>query len=186
MSGAAAILDAPEVAAADVGLEAPVSLDSPKLPALPLAALPGWLGAMVEAVATATETPPELAALLGLAAVGAACQKTFTVRPEPGYFEPVNLWAVAALPSGNRKSAVLNAMTRPLVEWEEERADAVAPDLLAAESRRKTLEARIAHVRGEAARERDRIKAEALAREVADLETQLPTCRSHRRRGFKT
>jgi hypothetical protein len=49
--------------------EDPVPLDAApqaKLPTLPGGVLVGWLGDMVNQVATATETPPEMAAALGL------------------------------------------------------------------------------------------------------------------------
>src|SRR5207249_3816 len=42
------------------------------LPAFPVDCLPSWLAAWVTAEASATQTPPDLAAMLTLAAAGAA------------------------------------------------------------------------------------------------------------------
>ncbi|MBS0338344.1 MAG: DUF3987 domain-containing protein, partial [Proteobacteria bacterium] len=90
-----------------------IPLDAPPLPALNPELLPSWLGDMARSVAVATETPPELAGAFGLAAVAAAVQRVYCVRPEPGYFEPLNVWLLCALEPGNRKTAVQGAMTAP-------------------------------------------------------------------------
>jgi len=106
----------------------------------------------VNAVSKTTETPRELAATLGLAALATACQRTFEVEPEPGYVEPVNIWGIAAMESGNRKTAVLTAMTTPLRNYEREQTDQLIPERTRIESERKTLESRIHHLRTQAAK----------------------------------
>lgn len=80
-----------------------VPLDAPNLPRLDLAHLPGWAGDFARAVAEATETPPELAAGMVLVACAVPAARRLRVLVKQGYCEPCNLWAVAALPSGNRK-----------------------------------------------------------------------------------
>jgi replicative DNA helicase len=84
-------------------IPAPVPLDAARARPMPNDILSGWLGAMVDAVAIATETPRELAAMMALGAVATATQKRFSVCPEKGYFEPTNIWVTCSLASGNRK-----------------------------------------------------------------------------------
>ncbi len=151
-----------------------IPLDSPPLPALNPDLLPGWLGEMARAVAIATETPPELAAAFGLAAVAAAVQRVYCVRPEPGYFEPLSVWLLCALEPGNRKTAVQGAMTAPLSLWERDEAEAMAGEIARLTSERKTDEARVAKLRTKAAGTDDAESRAELAREIADIEAGMP------------
>ena len=151
-----------------------VPLDAPNLPRLDLAHLPGWAGDYASALAADTETPPELAAGMILVTCATAAARRLRVMVKPGYFEPCNLWAVVALPPGNRKSAVQSAATAPLVAWERDQSEIMVPEITRITSERKTLEARAKEKRNKAAREKDDNKAKELAREAADLEAELP------------
>lgn len=151
-----------------------VPLDAPDLPRLDLAHLPGWAGDYTRAIVTDTETPPELAAAMVLVACATAAARRLGVMVKPGYSEPCNLWAVVALPPGNRKSAVQAAATAPLVSWERDQATIMEPEIKRITSQRKTLEARAKEKRSKAAKEKDNGKAAELAREAADIEAELP------------
>jgi hypothetical protein len=151
-----------------------VPLDAPNLPRLDLVHMPGWAGDYARAVAADTETPPELAAGMVLVACATAAARRLRVMVKPGYFEPCNLWAVVALPPGNRKSAVQSAATAPLVAWERDQATIMEPEIKRITSERKTLEARAKEMRNKAAKEKDNGKAEEQAREAADIEAELP------------
>jgi hypothetical protein len=151
-----------------------VPLDAPDLPRLALSCLPGWAGDFARAIAADTETPPELAAGMVLVACATAAARGLRVMIKPGYFEPCNIWIVVALPPGNRKSAVQAAATAPLLDWEREQAECLAPEIQRLGSERKTLEARAKELRNKAAKEKDCARAEELAREAADIEADLP------------
>ncbi|MAC32067.1 MAG: hypothetical protein CME38_00490 [Haliea sp.] len=151
-----------------------VLLETPNLPRIDLACLPGFAGDYARAVAADTETPPELAAGMVLVACATAAARHLRVMVKPGYSEPCNLWAVVALPPGNRKSAVQSAATEPLIDWERDQAAMLEPEIKRIGSERKTLEARAKEKRSKAAKERDNGKAAELAREAADLEAELP------------
>ena len=151
-----------------------VSLDSPNLPALDPACLPGWAGEYARALSLHTETPFELAAGMILIACATAASRRIRVMVGPGYFEPCNLWTVVALPPGNRKSAVQSAATAPLLAWERDQNEIIAPEIKRLTSELKTLEARAKDKRSRAAREKDARKAEAFAREAAEIEGDLP------------
>ncbi|MEJ1382026.1 MAG: YfjI family protein [Candidatus Sedimenticola sp. (ex Thyasira tokunagai)] len=151
-----------------------VPLDAPNLPRLDLANLPGWAGDYASAWSATTETPPELAAGMVLVTCATAAARRLRVMVKPGYSEPCNLWAVVALPPGNRKSAVQSAATLPLVAWERDQAAIMEAEIKRINSERKTMETRAKEKRNKAAKEKDTNKAEVFAREAADLEAELP------------
>jgi putative DNA primase/helicase len=151
----------------------PVSLDAAMLPALPVDSLPSWFRDMVLAVSEDTETPVELAAMMALAVLGTCCQKTFIVSPTPGYIEPLNIWTVAALDSGNRKTAVMTAITAPLLEWQREQQETARQRIVAAQSDQETTKARIKELRAQAARFEDIADFEKAKKEIQALEQSL-------------
>lgn len=151
-----------------------ISLDDVALPPLPLDAFPEVLGAMIQAVAQATETPVELASMLGLATVATCCQKFFVVEGAPGYTEPLCLWSVVALESGNRKSAVFSAMTAPLLHYEQALKIEGHADRTSKESTRLTMDARIKSLRTQAANSADSADRKRLQDEIIELESGMP------------
>lgn len=151
-----------------------VPLDTPNLPRLDLNHLPHWASDYARAIAADTETPPELAAGMILVACATATSRRLRVMVKPGYFEPTNLWALVALPPGNRKSAVQSAATEPLLAWERDQAMIMEAEIKRITSERKTMEARAKEMRNNAAKEKDANKAKEIALEAADIEADLP------------
>ena len=124
-----------------------VPLDDPELPSLDLSDMPTWAGDYAKALSANTETPPELAAGMILAACATAAARRITVQIQDGYIEPCNLWIVAALPPGNRKSSVQSKSTAPLMGWQEEQSDALKPEIKRIETEHLNAQARIKHLR---------------------------------------
>ena len=159
----------------------PIPFHQFDLPAFPTEALPGWLRAFVEAEATATQTPPDLAALLALSVVAASCAKRVVVQVKGGYCEPVNIFTVTALPPGNRKTAIFAAVTRPLEEYERSEAKRTAGELAQAKTAYKIKESCLKRLQEQAAtatgkkREDLTREAGALAAELADTVAAVPT-----------
>jgi replicative DNA helicase len=123
----------------------PVPLSARRLlPPFPVDALPGWVGDQVAAVAEATQTPPDLAGCIALAALSTAAGGRARVQVRPGWVEPVNIYTVVAMPPGSRKSAVFAAMIAPLLIAEQQLVEATHPRLVDAE-----LAARVARARAE-------------------------------------
>jgi len=151
-----------------------IPLDTPNLPRIDLSHLPDWAGDYARAIAIDTETPPELAAGMILVTCATAAARRLRVMVKPGYFEPCNLWAVVALPPGNRKSAVQSAATSPLIVWEQDQAECMDPEIKRITSERKTFEVRAKEVRSKSAREKDANIAKELAREAANIESEIP------------
>lgn len=150
-----------------------IPLDDPTLPSMPLDGLPSSLNAMVQAVAKHTETPPELAAGFALAVVATGCQRHISVEVELDYREPLNVWPLTALPSGHRKSAVMDHMTAPLVEAERQQCEAIKVKIAAIESERETIKAKVKVLRAQAA-EGSSEDFEDKKQEIIKLESTIP------------
>ena len=83
--------------------ESPIPLCRSDLDDLPIDTFDdGFMAAVVQEVSKSTETPIELAGLLGLSAIATIAAKKFTVLVESGYFEPLNIWVAAAMDPSNR------------------------------------------------------------------------------------
>lgn len=163
---------------AATGSEAPTSWETPipfqshQLPEFPTDTLPPWLREMVERLAIATQTPPDLAGLLVLAACAVACAKKAAALVRYGWIEPLNIYVVVALLPGSRKTAVFSAIEEPIVDCEEEAAKAAAPAIAVAETRHKILQSKLINVHGKAAKATG-LTADELEREAAGLAQQL-------------
>lgn len=121
------------------------------LPPFPCSSLPDWLRRFVETEATATQTPPDLPAMLALAVIAAACAKKVAVRIKPDHIEPLNIFVVVALPPANRKSAVFSAVTKPLEEFENSEVKRHSVEIARQQSARKIKENRLKKLEQQAA-----------------------------------
>jgi replicative DNA helicase len=110
------------------------------LPPFPSGAFPDWLRAEVDAVAEFTQTPCDLAATVALGVLSAAVGGRAIVEVRGAWREPLNLFAVAAMPSGSRKSAVFAALTEPLLDTEQALVERVKPQIIEAETQRKVAQ----------------------------------------------
>jgi replicative DNA helicase len=72
-------------------------------PTFPVEVLPSWLGEYVAAVATATQTPPDLAGMLALAVLATVAAGAVEVQPRPGWQEPLCLFVAVGMDAGTRK-----------------------------------------------------------------------------------
>ena len=122
--------------------ESPTPFHEADLPEFPVDALPSWLCEWVKAEAETTQTPIDLAAVLGLGAVAAVSARKVRVNPQPGWYEPVNLFTVSVLPPGSQTTVFADA-TAAIEEYEAELASRVKQDIDGAELSRRTLEAEL-------------------------------------------
>ncbi|HEV8279547.1 MAG TPA: DUF3987 domain-containing protein [Streptosporangiaceae bacterium] len=108
-----------------------------RLPGFPVETFPPWLADQVAELARFTQTPADLGASVALAVLAAAAGGRVTVEIRGSWREPVNLYTVAAMEPGARKSAVFAELTAPLLEAEALLAERTAPEILEAETQRK-------------------------------------------------
>jgi replicative DNA helicase len=110
-------------------------------PPFPLEALGDKLAEFVRAISVETQTPPDLAALAALAVLSAAALGSAVVDCGT-WEEELSLYIMVAMPSGDRKSAVLRSVIAPLRQLERETRDESSERVRSQRSRRKTLQAR--------------------------------------------
>jgi len=134
----------------------------------------GFLGPIVREVSQSTETPIELGGFLALAAIATIAAKRFSVLVEPGYYEPLNIWAATAMEPSNRKSSVLKEMAGPLYAWERSQRELLAPEVAEAKSDRKTQERIVSDRRKKISKIVDADERRKEMEEIRTLENDLP------------
>jgi replicative DNA helicase len=144
-------------------------------PTFPVEVLPGWLGDYVAAVATATQTPPDLAGMLALAVLATVAAGAVEVEARSGWREPLCLFVAVGMDAGARKSSVFTALTRPIADFEREQAFAALPAITETITLRRIADQAAAHAEAAASKApadlQEERQAEAIARaaEAANL-----------------
>jgi hypothetical protein len=151
------------------GWEPPVPFgNTGELPAFPVEVLPGWLEEYVAAVATATQTPPDLAGMLALAVLATVAAGAVEVEPRPGWREPLCLFIAIGMDAGTRKSGVFTALTRPVADFERDQAAAALPGITETATLRRIADQAAATAEAAAGKaptsQQEEARAEAIAR----------------------
>lgn len=136
------------------------------VPDLPVDVLPTWVKDMAGAVAASTQTPTAAAVMCSLSVLATCLHRRFEVAPygvDDDYTEPLSLWTLTALPSGSRKTAVINTLAAPLVHWEKLERDRLRHEIASVATARAVAKKRIDKltrdaVNAEKDEERDRIQ----------------------------
>jgi replicative DNA helicase len=145
------------------------------VPSFPVEVLPGWLSEYVTAVATATQTPPDLAGMLALALLATVAAGAVEVQPRPGWREPLCLFIAVGMDAGTRKSSVFTALTRPIADFERQQAATALPAITETFTLRRIADQAAATAEAAAgkapASQQEEARAEAIARaaEAANL-----------------
>ncbi|MFC6083698.1 YfjI family protein [Sphaerisporangium aureirubrum] len=108
-----------------------------QLPTFPAHVFPGWLADFVTALAEETQTPPDLAGCIALAAISTAAGGRAIVCVRGTWTEPVNIYTVAAMPPGSRKSPVFRAIVTPLLGAEAILQERIKPQITEAKIAQK-------------------------------------------------
>lgn len=120
--------------------ELPIPFDEISTPDFPTESLPGTLASFVESIAESTQTPEEMAGILSLGVLATAFQSKFTVEITPDWKEPLCLYCVAVAPPGERKTAVISALTKPIYEYEAKQREIEAVEIAQNQTERALLE----------------------------------------------
>jgi replicative DNA helicase len=138
------------------------------VPAFPVEVLPGWLGEYVAAVATATQTPSDLAGTLALAVLATVAAGAVEVQPRPGWREPLCLFVAVGMDAGTRKSSVFTALTRPVADFVRQQATAALPAITETITLRRIADQAAAQAEAAASKapidQQEERQAEAIAR----------------------
>src|SRR5215208_4944411 len=146
-----------------------------EVPPFPVEVLPGWLGEYVAAVATATQTSPDLAGMLALAVLATVAAGAVEVQPRPGWQEPLCLFVAVGMDAGTRKSSVFTALSQPVAAFERHQAAAALPAITETITLRRIADQAAAHAEAAASKapadQQEERQAEAIARaaEAANL-----------------
>lgn len=147
----------------------------------PLGVLPDWLQDFVEQEAEATQTPEDMAAMLGLSAIATAVAGRFEVQVRTGYHEPLNIYTATAMPPGSRKSTVFAAMAKPIYEYEQRQSHKIQGDRIRALDKIEVMTKRHELLRQKAAKVDDPedivqagLESSELAEEIAKAKRDAP------------
>jgi hypothetical protein len=147
-----------------------------EVPGFPVEVLPAWVGEYVTAVATATQTPPDLAGMLALAVLATVAAGAVEVQARPGWREPLCLFLAVGMDAGTRKSSVFAALTQPVAEFERQQATTALPGITETAVLRRIADQAAATAEAAASKapgsQQEEAKAEAIARaaEAAGLD----------------
>ena len=119
--------------------EIPIPFNEINTPPFQVEALPWPLAAFVECLSESTQTPEEMAGILSLGVLATAFQSKFTVEITPDWKEPLCLYCVAVAPPGERKSAVISALTKPIYEYEAEQRELEAVEIAQSQTEKALL-----------------------------------------------
>jgi replicative DNA helicase len=149
-----------------------------EVPRFPVEVLPSWLGEYVAAVATATQTPPDLAGMLALAVLATVAAGAIEVQPRPGWQEPLCLFVAVGMDAGARKSSVFTAMTRPVADFERQQAAAALPGITETAVLRRIADQAAAAAEAAAGRapanQQEQARAEAIGRTAEAARLVVP------------
>ncbi|MGW8570612.1 DUF3987 domain-containing protein [Streptomyces niveus] len=137
------------------------------LPTFPVGALAPWIAEHVAAVAEFTQTPPDLAATMALAAVATAAGGRVQVEVRPGWREQSNLYLVCAMPPASRKSDVFAAMTEPIYDVERQLQEESRASIIEAETAKEAAVAEAEGLMAKARKPGDSIDRTALVAEAS-------------------
>ena len=124
----------------DLIWDEPIKFDKPDLPKFPIEALPKCVGDYVLAVSETTQTPVDMAGTCALAVLATCIQKSYKIKGKADWYEPLNLYTLIIAKPSERKSAVINLMTKPINELEIEINDFRHDDIELSRSQKSSLE----------------------------------------------
>ena len=157
---------------------APQSLSHSAPPTLDLdAATPRTLAnfrALVSAEAEALQVAPEAFAPLCLGIATGCIGRTVETEARPGWTETASLWFAVLLPAGEKKSPLVSALARPVVDWQRHESDRLRSALASYGERRRSTEAELTATRTRLAKaKRGTPDREELQGRVSDLAEEL-------------
>jgi replicative DNA helicase len=152
----------------------PIPFDDFSLvPDFPVAALPVGIGReMIEAVSAVNQIDPAFTVSFYLATLSLAAAGKFEIDLGT-HRETPNLYFAPSLPSGERKSATVEGMTRPVYDFEMSVRDHARGAVAADCNKRKIAEGRIAEIQKKSAKEINPIKSRQLEEDARELIHQL-------------
>lgn len=154
--------------------ESPVLFGRSEVPEISPDILPPNFSEYATALADSLQVPPAMVVLYSLAVLSTALQKKFVVHGGGDYYEIIAMWVVLMMDSGERKSPVIQALTKPLFLWEKNRNERERMEIFENETKRTVNQKRIEKLRNDAAKEDGSGTRETILKEIQQLGEELP------------
>ena len=121
-------------------------------PPAPVNVLPPQLERFIDEQTEALQVPRDLMMSLVLGAISVVTTPRARIRVKPGWEEPLNLYIVPVLESGELKTPAFNIAAKPLEELEREAVEASRTEIAQAEAEHDLLERQLTNLKKAAAR----------------------------------
>ena len=155
--------------------DTPIPFDAYDLPQFPVEALPKAVGNYVSALAESTQTPVDMAATAAIPILATCIQGKYKIRGKADWIEPLNIYAMDIMAASERKSAVENAMTAPINNFEYEENIRRAADVKRSESDQRVLLQRQKWLEDQAAKGKgNQDELDEIAKKIADFKEYKP------------
>lgn len=157
--------------------EKPIPFEEPELPSFEPNVFPDWLRNYVIEVAESTQTPIDVACIAGISVLSTVLSKKGYVKITDDWIEPLNIYAILALPPGNRKSIVFKLLLKPIEEYEQEVYESLLPQIKQQQTILKSKKNRLEKLNYEYAKTGDENllkEIELLSREIDNEKIIVP------------
>lgn len=156
-------------------METPIPFDEYDLPSFPIDTLPKAIGDYAAALSESTQTPVDMAATAAIAVLSVCMQGKFKIRAKADWIEPVNTFVLDVMNPSERKSAVENAMLRPLNLFEAERNTQNSAAIESSKMQKRILERRQKVLEDQASKGKaDAEEVRRIAEEIAGYKEMKP------------
>jgi hypothetical protein len=153
---------------------APVPLSTdPSVPPFPVEILPDWIAEWATAQAVELQVLVDLPALLALGLVGGGVARKYIAVVREGFPEPVNMFVMAVLPSGERKSQTFRKACAPVQELQRQLREDARPVIAEAESEHRVAESRVKNLEGKLSKADDLAEKDLLREELKKAREEL-------------
>lgn len=112
----------------------------------PVESLGGALGEYVKAVAESLQVPVDMVGTVCLGILAACVQGKWAIRAGADWCEPLNLFTCIVAEPGERKSAVLSRLRKPLDQYEREQGELTGLEVKQSAAMHSALERKVASV----------------------------------------
>lgn len=131
------------------------------------------LQAFLNAVAESLQVPIDMVGAVAVGLVALAGSRSVEVECMPGWREPLTLWFLSLLRPGERKSAAVSALLRPIHEWTKGERKRLSEPLARCAEKRRGMEQELTVLRAGAAKPKNTEASDRMRGESFDLAAKL-------------
>lgn len=154
--------------------ENPIPLNNHSLPTFDTSIFPQWLKEYIEGVAEETQTPIDAPSFGALMMLSTILGGSFIVKPNnTSWKESTILFAVVALDPSNRKSAVFKMLMDPIISFEQEINEKLAPLIKRNEIKTSSITDKLEFKRKLYQKCTDTKEQEELLNEISELQNSI-------------